>query len=690
MLEKMRPARSALAILSRFVGRRLLPNGAQTPAAHPAAEDWPALLDGLADAFLVVDQEWRIRYLNAAAARLLNTGREEATGADLWTSLASFHGSQVEKDLRRAMTDRVAVRFEAFYAPASLWLEVHAYPCRTGLAIHVRDFTERKLAEDAIRISEAKFAGIVSIAADAIISLDRDQRIILFNEGAETIFGYTKEEVLGQPLDILLPERFRRIHRQHVVDFARSGVTARRMAERSEIVGLRKNGEEFPAEASISRLEVEGETIFSVVLRDITTRKRVEEAQRFLAEASPVLTSSLERETILKNLVRLTVPRIADWCVVYTVEPDGSVRLLEKAHEDPVAEGRAVELGRYWLDPETPYSALKVLTTGTPELVGDLLARGAGGEAAPAILRELGVRSFMVVPVVARGTTFGAIAFIAAESGRRYDADDLRIAEELAWRTALAVDNARLYREAQQAVRARDHAVSVVSHDLGNPLSAIIINTRLLLKQLPAETIGGAARELLEAIRTSAEQMRRLIQGLLEVRRIEAGRLVLDRRMHRVAPILEEVGRSFESLAAEKAIRFEVAPAGDLPQICADRERLFQVFSNLVGNAIKFTPAGGRVQVAAEACGEHEVRFSVADTGPGIPESQLPYVFDRFWQARPVGEFSVGLGLAIARGIVEAHGGRIWVETAEGQGSTFSFTIPTTPPREELRWSLAE
>jgi PAS domain S-box-containing protein len=192
------------------------------------------------------------------------------------------------------------------------------------LVAEARDVTEAKWAERALRISEAKFAGIVSIASDAIISIDESQSILHFNTGAETIFGWRAEEVLGRSIDVLIPERFRGAHREHVRRFAASAVAARRMGERAEILGLRKNGEEFPADASISKLEVGGERIFTVVLRDVTHRKRAEAAQEFLAEAGALLASSLDYETTLRSVTRLALPRLADWAVLYVERTPGA------------------------------------------------------------------------------------------------------------------------------------------------------------------------------------------------------------------------------------------------------------------------------------------------------------------------------------------------------------------------------
>ena len=240
------------------------------------------------------------------------------------------------------------------------------------IIVHGRDVTEARWAERALRVSEAKFAGMIAIASDAIISVDEGFQITLFNQGAERMFGYRASEVLGNDLGMLLPDRFRVVHGVHMRNFAGSATVARRMGERQEISGLRKDGTEFPAEASISKLDLAGSRVYTVVLRDITERKRNERAQRFLAEAGAILASSLDYEKTLASVAGLTVPELADWCVVYIRQEDGSVRRLEVAHADSAKRELLSELLKYPLDPRTPDPVFTVMETGAAQLIADI------------------------------------------------------------------------------------------------------------------------------------------------------------------------------------------------------------------------------------------------------------------------------------------------------------------------------
>jgi sigma-B regulation protein RsbU (phosphoserine phosphatase) len=226
---------------------------------------------------------------------------------------------------------------------------------------------------------------------------------------------------------------------------------------------------------------------------------------------------------------------------------------------------------------------------------------------------------------------------------------------------------------AEAAVNARDEVLRIVAHDIGNSLSAVKIHAMVLERTLPAGD--GEARKHTEAIRHLTQQMDRLRQDLLDVAAIEAGRLSFEPGETALAEVVDDVLGTVAGMAGEKALSVESSVSAGLPAVWADRERLHQVLSNLVGNAVKFTPADGRIRVSAALDGE-EVRVTVEDTGPGIPAEHLENVFDRFWQARSTRRAGAGLGLAIARGVVEAHGGRIRAASEVGRGTTFEFTLP--------------
>jgi signal transduction histidine kinase len=388
----------------------------------------------------------------------------------------------------------------------------------------------------------------------------------------------------------------------------------------------------------------------------------------FLGEVSALLASSLDWKETLTAVARLAVPEIADWCSVDLPEslaPGG--RPVAVAHANPAEAERAL-CGRHrWpSDPAAATGPAAVIRTGRPELHREPLAAAALGDG---LLHALGATSAMVVPLSARGRTLGAITFALARDGHRYGPADLAMAEELGRRAGLALDHARAWDEAQRAIRARDEVLAVVSHDLKNPLEAVLLSASLLLKSPEPARV----RRYAEAVQRSASRMDKLIRELLDASRMEAGRFELERLPERLEEIVEEALLVLAPLAAEKEIRLSVTgvPLGvDIP---CDRERIGQVLSNLIGNAVAFTPRHGRVTVRLDLA-ERAAVVSVGDDGPGIRPEDLPHVFDRYWKSQS--RRGTGLGLAIARGIVEAHGGEIAVQSRVGVGSTFTFSLP--------------
>jgi signal transduction histidine kinase len=403
---------------------------------------------------------------------------------------------------------------------------------------------------------------------------------------------------------------------------------------------------------------------------------------RFLADASAALDTSIEYEQTLANTVRLAVPEVADYCVVILLGEDGATRWADSTHRDP-AKRALLESLRGFVPPASPdHPIRRALRTGRPQLVSDAgvqILKWWDGTRLSTV-RELAPDSTITVPMIARGRTFGAILFaVTAESGRRYGGRDLELATEVGRRAALAIDHALLYQAAERAARARDELMAVVAHDLKNPLNTIQLALRVLLEEdgCGDDDAGKRAleRHALGAIGRAAERMYRLIHDLLEVARADAERLWIQPAPADAEVLLREALEAHCQLAAVKSITLEATADGPLPSVLADRERIAQVFSNLIGNALKFTPAGGRVSVRGWRA-MPELRFAVEDTGPGIPRDQQPHVFDRFWQATNAQGMGTGLGLSIAKAIVEGHGGRISVESTPGQGSRFEFSLP--------------
>lgn len=411
------------------------------------------------------------------------------------------------------------------------------------------------------------------------------------------------------------------------------------------------------------------------------SRSRVSsrEALRFLSRAGRRLASTLDYETTLQALAELAVPRVACFCVVEILEPDGRVRRLGVAHVDPT-QLPLLEQSAGFVRDATPGSHLARMLAEdepvlVPEVTDDWLGGLSGGDEHRELMRRLAPTSLILVPLVARGSRLGVLLLASTRTDRRYQAIDLRLARELGRTAAVSVDNARLYQRAQDAVRARDEVLRVVSHDLRNPIGTVQMGTSFLMEVLPGGQDGGPVDRTLRSMLNASRSAERMIRDLLDVARIEAGQLAIDAAPEDVAPLIEEAVDGQRRIAEAQGIELRVAPLHGLPLVHADRDRVLQVLGNLISNALKFTPDGGVVEVGA-APAEGEVRCYVTDTGTGIPADHLEHLFDRFWQARKTDRRGLGLGLAIVQGLVHAHGGRVWVESEVGSGTTFHFTLP--------------
>jgi PAS domain S-box-containing protein len=543
---------------------------------------------------------------------------------------------------------------------------------RTGrerTSMIVRDITERQRAAGALAASERKYRGLVQGLYDGVFICDGDNRILEATSRLGDMLGYGRDELERLTVSDLVDPRDTEaapLCRKELMS-AGMRVTERRIR--------RRDGTTFPAEVASVLLE---DGLVECIVRDVTERRRAERDRTLLDAASQIFSSSLDHREMLRDVAALLVPEHGDWCVFEVLSEAGDLDAREIVAADSQKGAIVAEvLDRLPFGDRPDRDPVgRVLHSGEPLLMpvigDDVLSAAAGDDRHLAQLRALAPRSAMVVPLIAQGRVRGVMTLTASESGLVYDAQDLELAEELGRRAALAVGKVRLHEQAQAAVRARDEVLSYVAHDLRNPLSAILNYAELLLTDPRS---GEHRNEYLEVVIQAALQIDHFIQDLLEVSRVESGRLRLVAGAEAVGSLVSEAMLVLRANAKHAGHRVRVLVPPELPRVLADRGRVLQILYNLVGNAIKFTPAPGTITLRVKQVDE-EVVFAVSDTGPGIPAESLPRVFDRFWQAQQARQGGAGLGLAIVKGLVEAHGGRIWVESEEGRGCTFSFTLP--------------
>jgi PAS domain S-box-containing protein len=418
------------------------------------------------------------------------------------------------------------------------------------------------------------------------------------------------------------------------------------------------------------------------LLLEQQARAAAEKASRrasFLARVSQALSANLDQQAIHDEVARLVVPELADFSALAVAQPDGSLKALGITHADPARLKLAMRL--WEADPwSVSLFGADVIRKGLPELVSEIdTARLAAAHDAEhlALLRQLAPRSVIAVPIRGRSLLHGVLILVAAESGRRYGPQDLVVAEDLAQRAALAMDNAQLYQEAQEASRLRDEFLAILSHELRTPLNAIVGWTHIL-----RDTAGDSspyARKAIETIARNAKVQNQLISDILDVSRIIAGKLMLKTQPVDLVTVIEAALDTVRPEAQAKDILLQPSLDSTAGAVFGDPGRLQQAVWNLLSNAIKFSPPQGEVQIRLEAIGP-EVAVVVQDCGPGIDPEFLPFVFERFRQAdssRTRRHGGLGLGLAIVRHLVELHGGSVQAANREqGSGALFTIRLP--------------
>ncbi|WP_224368038.1 sensor histidine kinase [Hyalangium versicolor] len=532
-----------------------------------------------------------------------------------------------------------------FDADERAFLELLVHPAAEALA-RARLLEQQQLAQAALREAHQTLSALIQASPAAILLMDRDGTVRLWNSAAETIFGWTAEEAIGHTL-VAVPENRQTEFRDNL----------ERAARGEPLMGLetqrqRKDGSVIDVALWASAVrQASGQVQCIYVVTDITERKRAEDSQRFLARAGSELASSLDDEATLERVARLAVPSWADACSIYLQEED-EPRCVASAHVDdaPEPSSRDAELA----------AVRRILASSMPELRREFSPRP---------------QASLRVPLVVRGQALGVLSLTTTR--RIYDTQDLALAQELARQAALAIDNARLYHEAQQAVRLREEFLSIASHELKTPISALQLQVQILLSTLARSPSGPSPERLRRSLETVDRQVHRqtqLVNDLLDVSRISAGRLQLQPENMELSALAREVAERFEP---------ELARAGSalLLQLSAetagqwDKLRLDQVVTNLLSNAVKYG-RGNPIQLVTETTSDR-VRLSVKDGGIGIAQEDLTRLFNRFERAvseRNYGGF--GLGLWISRQIVEAMGGRIQVTSQPGVGSTFTVELP--------------
>ena len=631
------------------------------------------------DALITIDESSTILFINHAAEKIFGYPLAEMMGQQLTMLMPEYLRHLHQAGINRYVeTGHKHISWEGVELPG-LHKSGREVPLElsfgefekdgkrffTGI---VRDITDRKRAEANLQSSEQRYRYLADAMPQIVWTARPDGYLDYYNRRWFEYTGMSLEQTQGwgwQPV----------LHPEDVEECLKRWATAVETGEAYEIEYRFRRASDSTYRWHLGRgvpmRDESGEIVkWFGTATDIDDRKRAEDSLRFIAEASEMLASSLDYETTLANVARLAVPRLADWCVVHIVEEDSNPQQLAAAHTDESKLGLLRELNRkYPSGLDTAHGYRRVAQTGQPELIPEitdsLLAEVSRDAEHLKLLRELGLKSTLCVPLTARGRTLGAITFATAESGRIYDSSSLTLAEDLARRAASAVDNARLYQAGQMANRTKDEFLATLSHELRTPLTPIIGWVHMIRS-------GMLKREDLErglaAVESSSQALTRLINDLLDMSAILSGKMRIEKLPVLLNATIKDAVETVRTLAEKRNINLESRLCEDNRVIInGDRTRLVQIFWNVIANAVKFSQDGSRVRITCEAT-ERESRVIVEDEGLGITSEFLPHIFERF---------RLGIGLALVKSFVEAHGGSVTAESAgEGRGSRLTVRLP--------------
>jgi PAS domain S-box-containing protein len=518
---------------------------------------------------------------------------------------------------------------------------------------------------------------LFSSAPDAIGVVDRELRYVRVNPALAAINGRTVEEHLGKTIGEILPSAVGETISEFVRSTLRDG-----QPKIVELSDESLNPSRRPSYFRMTYFPVPGRdgvvSGVGAVIVNITDQKRATQEASLFAEASSLLNSSPDASTVLERLARLIVQYLADACVIDMPAHYGRFRRVSESCDAATQALLAAQLALVPAALVLPPVKL-VMETGRAQLLSELtsadLEDASLGAEHRAAIERFGPTSAMLVPLRA-GTRVVGVASIFSRSGEFHLGEhDLRIAQELADRAGMAVENMRLFEEAQRSAQLRERVLTTVCHDLKNPLTAVGLGAGTLRASRVDEAERPKVQRALGLIDRSCQHMLRLIEDLLDVGSIQAGQLAIKRSQHDIDALLAEAVELHAAMAVERQIDLRRQGEATGVVVTCDRERILQVFANLIGNALKFSPSGARITLGAGLAG-NQLICSVSDTGPGIPQQDLPHIFEPYWTGRRTTAKGTGLGLFISKGIIEAHGGQMQVTTTAGSGTRFSFGLP--------------
>jgi PAS domain S-box-containing protein len=637
-------------------------------------------MDGMIDAMLVFDAEWRLQFVNPAGTLLLRRLGID-TGALRTQTVCevapSIVGTVFESESRRAAAERRVVEYEARYPKADVWLHVRCVPHDgEGVTVHAHDITTAQRAEQKRRRVEERYRALVESNTIMVWVSDPAGTVGDMPVWRE-LTGQTTEELRGDGwAEAIHPD-----DRAHARDRWRDAVEREQPYDVEYRLRHRDGRHHWYRSRAVPIREDRRIVEWVGVFDDIHETHRKRERHAAVDDALAVLGVSLDYEWNLAAVTRVIVPTLADYCSVDLVDASGAIRRVSSTHVDPRKEELLRSLwSRFPYHADDPGAPVAIRTGEvqlTPRIDPEEIVRFVRSADQAVLMEQLAPRSFLCVPMRSRGQVFGALSLVYAESERTYGAAEVAAVEQIALRAATAIENARLYADAQAANRAKGDFLATMSHELRTPLNAIAGYAELLSMGVRGPVTEDQRRDL-GRIRQNQQHLLEIITDILNFSRIDAGHTRYSLHSMDVDEVLSRMEAVIEPQANVRSIRYEYLPTAEPTTVFADREKLEQVLINLLGNAVKFTPSGGRISLFADADPKH-VRIHVRDTGVGIASELLASIFEPFVQLQPAFTRTAegtGLGLAISRELARGMGGELRAMSEVGRGSVFTIELP--------------